>query len=469
MSVCSECMQAVPTADALVCCFREKEIVFSESDPGGKCGAVICVSCFNAGIDEEQYPDWRDEPQSVLTVAHARLIYNFVCTKCRYDICCSRVVAPRADCQYKYLISLITQYLVDLYSHLAKNTVTSYGQSINVYLDFFAAAPDLDSELVFGAVDVDLSVLANCTLLGMLMLHRANEGLVFNGIRGLRSAVWKCWSTRSEVPPTDQPEFKNFMKGLCERMGDEASSKWAMPVEVMQALVAMATEEANQALREGEADRERELRTKALYYLVCFLIWPRPGEQRMMSLLQIAEDAMYPVRAKRLNQPPHLCIRLNRPTKKSRSKAVDAVISWHTKSMRPGPMMMNLIDVYVRTGVGLDVSFPHCGVPGKHFGSWTPWYTLHEVLRPDLQRLKDHGMPVLSELNIETDVILRCFRTGGVTHAGDCQVAFQFPDYLIDVHKRKDNMRGKQGKESTRQTYDSQPLARRLVITSMMA
>ena len=132
-------------------------------------------------------------------------------------------------------------------------------------------------------------------------------------------------------------------------------------------------------------------------------------------------------------------------------------------------MMMNLIDVYVRTGVGLDVSFPHCGVPGKHFGSWTPWYTLHEVLRPDLQRLKDHGMPLLSELNIESDVILRCFRTGGVTHAGDCQVAFQFPDYLIDVHKRKDNMRGKQGKESTRQTYDSQPLARRLVITSMMA
>ena len=46
---------------------------------------------------------------------------------------------------------------------------------------------------------------------------------------------------------------------------------------------------------------------------------------------------------------------------------------------------------------------------------------------------------------------------------------FQFPDYLIDVHKRKDNMRGRQGKESTRQTYDNQPMARRLVITNMMA
>jgi hypothetical protein len=280
MSACSGCLQSVPTADALVCCFSEKAIVFPEADPGGNCGTVLCVKCFNAGIDEEQYPDWRDEPQSLLTVAHARLIYNFVCTQCRYDICCSRVVEPRADCQYKYLISLITQYLVDLYSHLAKNTVASYGQSINVYLDFFAAAPDLDPDLVFGAVDVDLVGVANCTMLGMLMLHRANEGLIFNGIRGLRSAVWKCWSTRSDAPPTDRPEFKNFMKGLCERMGDEASSKWAMPVEVMQALVAMATEEANQALLVGETDRERELRTKAMYYLVCFLIWPRPGEHR---------------------------------------------------------------------------------------------------------------------------------------------------------------------------------------------
>jgi hypothetical protein len=137
--------------------------------------------------------------------------------------------------------------------------------------------------------------------------------------------------------------------------------------------------------------------------------------------------------------------------------------------MKPGPMMMNLIQAYEKTG-GLDVSFPHCGVQGKHFGPWSPWYALHMVLRPDLQRLKDEGMPLLSELNTESgDVILRCFRTGGVTHAGDRQVIFRFPSYLIDVHKRKDNMRGKQGKEPTRHTYDSQPTARRLVVTSMMA
>jgi hypothetical protein len=91
------------------------------------------------------------------------------------------------------------------------------------------------------------------------------------------------------------------------------------------------------------------------------------------------------------------------------------------------------------------------------------------VLRPDLQRLKDQGMPLLSELSTGSDVILRCFRTAGVTHAGDRQVICRFPSYLMDVHKRKDNLRGKQGKESTRQTYDSQPTARRLVVTSMMA
>ena len=113
--------------------------------------------------------------------------------------------------------------------------------------------------------------------------------------------------------------------------------------------------------------------------------------------------------------------------------------------------------------------FDSAGVQGKHFGRWSPWYALHMVLRPDLQRLKDEGMALLSELNTESDVVLRCFRTGGVTHAGDRQVVFRFPSYLIDVHKRKDNMRGTQGKESTRQNYDSQPTARRIVVTSMMA
>jgi hypothetical protein len=469
LAECSRCALQVPISDALVCVFREKDIVFTDGQSGGHCGLALCTDCFNEDIDEEQYPDWRDEPQSLLTAAHARLVYNFVCPQCRYDICCNRVVPPRDDVQYRYLISLITQYLVDVTSHLARNTVGSYGQHINVFMDFFAAAPELDSGLVFGVAEVDLVVVANCTMLGMLMLHRANEGLTYNGIRGLRSAVWKSWSTRCESPPTDQLEFKNFMKALCERMGDEVGSKWAMPVEVMQALVALATEDANGALLSGELDLERELRTKAMYYLVCFLIWPRPGEQRMMSLKQIASDAMYPQRAERLNQPPHLCILLDRPTKKSRIKPVDAVIAWHTLTMKPGPMMMNLIQAYERTGVGLDVSFPHCGIRGKHFGRWSPWYALHMILRPDLQRLKDEGMPLLSELNVESDVILRCFRTGGVTHAGDRQAMFQFSSYLIDVHKRKDNMRGKQGKESTRQTYDSQPMARRLVVTSKMA
>jgi hypothetical protein len=76
-------------------------------------------------------------------------------------------------------------------------------------------------------------------------------------------------------------------------MGNETGSKWAMPVEVMQALVAVATGDASAARTEGDFDQERELRTKAMYYLVCYLIWPRPGEQRMISLRQIAKDLMY--------------------------------------------------------------------------------------------------------------------------------------------------------------------------------
>jgi hypothetical protein len=94
---------------------------------------------------------------------------------------------------------------------------------------------------------------------------------------------------------------------------------------------------------------------------------------------------------------------------------------------------------------------------GKHFGPWSPWYALNHILRLDLQRMKDGGMGVLSELDIDSEVVLRCFRTGGTTHAGDRQLVYGFASYLIDVHKRKNNLRGKQGKESTRETHDSQP------------
>ena len=56
---------------------------------------------------------------------------------------------------------------------------------------------------------------------------------------------------RNQESPTDQAEFVQFMKGLCERMGNEAGTKWAMPVAVMLALVSMATEDAITANKAG--------------------------------------------------------------------------------------------------------------------------------------------------------------------------------------------------------------------------
>jgi hypothetical protein len=178
-------------------------------------------------------------------------------------------------------MELITQYMVDMYSHLAMNTTASYGQQINLLLDFLDAAPELSSELIFGVGEIDRVVLMNCTMTGMvIMLHQANSGLgfnlYFNGIRSMRPAVRKMWATRAKKLPTDHHEFEQFIEGITERMGNETGSKWAMPVEVMQALVAMATEDAGAARTECDFDQEREVRTKAMYHLVCYLIWPRP-------------------------------------------------------------------------------------------------------------------------------------------------------------------------------------------------
>jgi hypothetical protein len=210
---CTRCLAQVPLTDALVCSYRRKEIPFPSDPPGGHCGTVICVDCFNGDIDEEGgVPNWQDEAQSLLTTpAHARMVCSFVCAPCRYSICCDRMVPVRDDSQYRYSMELITQYMVDMYSHLAKNTTASYGQQVNLLLDFLDAAPELSSGLIFGGGEIDRVVLANCTMTGMVMLHQANGGMRFNGIRTMRSAVRKLWAARVKKPPTDHPEFEQFI------------------------------------------------------------------------------------------------------------------------------------------------------------------------------------------------------------------------------------------------------------------
>jgi hypothetical protein len=133
-------------------------------------------------------------------------------------------------------------------------------------------------------------------------------------------------------------------------------------------------------------------------------------------------------------------------------------------------MLLQLIQSYEGTGIGLKVSFPYCGVKGKHFGPWSPWYALNHILRPDLQRMKDgrHGRSERAGHRLGGGAAVLS-HWGNHPRCGDRQLVYGFASYLIDVHKRKDNLRGKQGKESTRETYDSQPLLRRLVVTSRMA
>jgi hypothetical protein len=82
---------------------------------------------------------------------------------------------------------------------------------------------------------------------------------------------------------------------------------------------------------------------------------------------------------------------LSKATKKMRSRPVDAVIAWRTQAMAVGDIMLQLIQMYEETGAELEVSFPHCGVKGQHFGAWSPWYALNQILRPDLKRLQAGG------------------------------------------------------------------------------
>jgi hypothetical protein len=106
---------------------------------------------------------------------------------------------------------------------------------------------------------------------------------------------------------------------------------------------------------------------------VCFLIWPRPDEQRMIKLHQVSRDIMYEQRAKRLGVEPHIRVLLDQPTRKSRGKSVGALISWRTHGGIPvGEMMLQLFQLYEDTGVGLEVSFPHCGAVVCLGSTWGP-------------------------------------------------------------------------------------------------
>jgi hypothetical protein len=114
------------------------------------------------------------------------------------------------------------------------------------------------------------------------------------------------------------------------------------------------------AAKEERMYDEMHARTKALYYLVCFLIWPRPGEQLMTRLDQIARDLVEPERGEMMKVPSHVRIVLSKATKKRRSRTADALISWHTWSGIPmGNMFKELLELHQISGVGINVPFPY--------------------------------------------------------------------------------------------------------------
>jgi hypothetical protein len=47
-----------------------------------RAGTTWCEHALQLTWRIQGLPDWRDEPQSLLTAAHARLVYNFVCPQC---------------------------------------------------------------------------------------------------------------------------------------------------------------------------------------------------------------------------------------------------------------------------------------------------------------------------------------------------------------------------------------------------
>ena len=201
---------------------------------------------------------------------------------------------------------------------------------------------------------------------------------------------------------------------------------------------------------------------EATYVLGCFLLWPRPGEQKMITLRQVAKDICPPALAAVQQTEPHIKFILAAPTKRSRARAVGGVIAWRTWSgLQIGAAFERMILLQARTKQGLDVSWPHHSTKGK----WTAHYALNGYLRPALLLLQGSGHKELQGVDIAT-ATLRSFRRGGITHALD--MAEPGNEYLIECHRRKAARRGKAATLPIIMRYDQRPDPRLLLVTQLM-
>ena len=461
-SICSSCQSLFITTDGLVCRLADRVEPFAEKKGMQACGTRTCLDCFNEWAQEDRYFDWTGKPQNPLTKYHTRMAGSHVCEHCRIKLISNSSVPVEDPAHHEYLLELVRQYLIDLLAHLADGTTEGYARQVNIMHDFSAAVPGLDRGLLMGIEERDLEQIAVSTAHGMLWLHQANCGLKVDSIRKVRAAYGSLSMRAKRQSPLDSGEFPRFVKAITERMGNETVRCWAMTSSVCMALFDQAIRAHYGAFASGDVESARDRIMEATYVLGCFLLWPRPGEQKMITLRQVAKDICPPALAAVQQTEPHIKFILAAPTKRSRARAVGGVIAWRTWSgLQIGAAFERMILLQARTKQGLDVSWPHHSTKGK----WTAHYALNGYLRPALLLLQGSGHKELQGVDIAT-ATLRSFRRGGITHALD--MAEPGNEYLIECHRRKAARRGKAATLPIIMRYDQRPDPRLLLVTQLM-
>jgi hypothetical protein len=105
-----------------------------------------------------------------------------------------------------YVWQLITQMLLDMYRHLAPNTVQGYAREYNLMLDFQHAVPGLRRADVMGGFEVDISGIHVTTTHAILWLHLERDAeIAYGTIRKTRSVHTKLCQLYGTESPLNQP------------------------------------------------------------------------------------------------------------------------------------------------------------------------------------------------------------------------------------------------------------------------
>jgi hypothetical protein len=368
-----------------------------------------------------------------------------------------------SDAEDAYVCELISQMLLDMYRHLAPNTLVGYTREINIMKDFHRAVPALSVRDILGSCVIDTEGIGAATTHAMLWLHiERTTGNSFGTIRKTRSVYSKLCEQHGNASPLDVEggEFGRFVKAFRMRVGSGSTPSPALPVGTWFELISLHGRAYNAKVEAGDQVGARDELCKLVYIETAFLGFLRPSEPMSLQREHVRDMMCPPARAKKKGVKPFVCLPLMGPTKTLAYAAAGVVICWETQSkVAVGEHVEALLRSYDESSTAEGPLFTH----GAEEREWTARHALQNVLRPSLKALQREGLGGSCDVPVPL-FTLNTFRRGGNSHARDRGAE----RWQCTAHGRWEGQFEQRDSLAMCDLYDAAGTDRRLKVTSRM-